>query len=148
MGRVRYIPNQRALDDYYLHQTGGGDFYFKRPSHQRGHGLGGLFGRLFRAAVPVFKTTVAPVLKSAGKSIAREALKSGTDMAADVLKGESVKDSFGRHANSAAGRLVELGSKRLHTMLDSPQPIRKGRLGTPARKRRRKTIKGDRDIYS
>ena len=148
MGKVRYIPNQRVLDDYYLYQTGGGDFYFKGPTNQRGHGLGGLFGRLFRAAVPLFKTTVAPALKTVGKSIAREAIKAGTDVATDVLEGESVHDSVGRHANSAASRLVQLGSKRLQNMLDSPKPLRRERLGPPPRKRRRKTIKGSRDIYS
>ena len=142
MGRIRYIPNQRALDDYYLHQTGGGDFYFKGPTHQRGHGLGGIFGRLFRAAIPVFKNTVSPLIKRGAKAVAREALTTGVGVASDLLDGGNLQESIERRGQSAAKRLMQKGTAKMNVMLDqSPRRI------SPARKRI-KTIKGRKDIYN
>ena len=89
MVRVRYIPNQGALDHYYKYQSGGGVNTSKDLGYQRGHGLGGLFGSLFRAAVPVFKGTVAPMLKRGAKAVAREALSTGVGVAGDMLDGHS-----------------------------------------------------------
>ena len=142
MGRIRYIPSQRALDNYYSHQTGGGDFYFKGPIHQRGHGLGGIFARLFRAAVPVFKNTVSPLLKRGAKAVAREALKTGVGVATDVLDGGSAQQSFEKRGNLAARRLMHKGARKMEAMRAVP-----ARKTGPPRKRR-KTIKGKRDIYS
>lgn len=143
MGRIRYIPNQRALDSYYSQQSGGGgDFYFKGPAHQRGHGLGGLFGKLFRAAVPVFRNTVSPMLKRGAKAVAREALNTGVGVASDMLDGGSLQESFERRGHTATKRLMQKGAAKMNAMLGQSHQ----RTG-PARKRR-KTIKGRRDIYN
>jgi hypothetical protein len=141
MGRVRYSPNQCALDNYYQRQTGGGDLYFKGATHQRGHGLGGLFAKLFRAAVPVFKNTVSPMLKKGAKAVAREALKTGVGVASDLLDGGSLQQSVGRRGQGAARRLMKKGASRMEAMLAEPS-----RRRGPAAKRR-KTIKGRKDIY-
>ena len=141
MGRVRYVPNQIALDDYYSRQTGGGDHYFKGTTYQRGHGLGGLFGRLFRAAVPLFKNTVSPLLKRGAKAMAREALKTGVGVANDLLDGGSFQNSLERRGKLAARHLMNRGAAKMDGMLAKP-----ARRKSPARKRR-KTIKGRRDIY-
>jgi hypothetical protein len=142
MGRIRYIPNQGALDNYYSQQSGGGDFYFKGPSYQRGHGLGGLFGKLFRTAIPVFRNTVSPILKRGAKAVAREALNTGVGVASDLLDGGSLQDSVERRGQIAAQRLMQKGAAKMNAMLNQPT-----RRSTPARKRR-KTIKGRRDIYN
>ena len=117
MGKVRYIPNQHSLDQYY-HQQGGGDMtYFSGPTYQRGHGLGGLFGRLFRAAVPIFRGTVAPALKKVGKKVAKEALTTGVGMATDLLDGQSIEESLQNRLPSAANRMAIQGAKHLQRVL-------------------------------
>ena len=152
MGKVRYIPNQQALDRYYLHQTGGGvdDSFFAGPTYQRGHGLGGLFGRMFRAAVPLFRTTVAPVLKKAGRELAKEALHTGVGVGTDLLDGKSLGDSVKGRLNTAANRMATKGARSLQGMLTGPYgaPRKRGRSvrRVNAAKRARKTIKGN-DIF-
>lgn len=138
MARVRYIPTgrQEMLDRYYQ-QQGSGGLYFAGPSYQRGHGLGGLFGRLFRAAVPIFRHSVAPVLKKAGKELAKEALTTGVGVANDMLAGENFKDSARARLNTAANRMTKRGVKALEKMMDPPKPKRR-----PAARRGRKSIKG------
>ena len=152
MGKVRYIPGvggQQALDRYY-HQQGSGLQYFSGPGHQRGHGLGGLFGRLFRAAVPLLKNTVAPMMKKAGKAVAKEALTTGVGLATDLLDGEPFGDSVRGRLNTAANRMTTRGVNALEKMVSTPGPTRRrravrrrGGLG----KRGRKSIKGS-DLYS
>lgn len=132
MGRVRYIPNQRAFDDYYHSQSGGNAAYFQGPSHQRGHGLGGIFGSLFRAAMPVFRTTIAPMLKTGAKAIASEALTTGVGVANDMLAGQSGRESLESRLPMAGDRLARRGIKKLTNILE------------PRRKPRRKNIKGRR----
>ena len=138
MGRVRYIPNQQALDNYYSRQSGSGyDPFFQGAAHQRGHGLGGLFGKLFRAAIPVFKNTVVPVLKRGAKAVAREALTTGVGVASDMLDGGSGVESLQRRLPDAGKRLGNKGVRQLSRMLTNP---------SKASKRKRKSIKR-RDIY-
>ena len=147
MVRVRYIPNQGALDDYYKRQSGRGDPYFQGPVYQRGHGLGGLFGKLFRAAVPLFKSSVAPMLKRGAKAVAREALSTGVGVANDMLDGRNGVASLQRRLPTAANRLASKGVRKMARMLNEPQNHR-----PRAKKRRtgsgkgRKSIKGT-DIF-
>jgi hypothetical protein len=49
--------------------------------YQRGHGLGNIFGGLFKAAMPL--------LKKGAKTLEREALKTGLNIAGDVVQGQS-----------------------------------------------------------
>jgi hypothetical protein len=50
--------------------------------YQRGHGLGSIFGSLFKSAVPL--------LKREAKTLGREALKTGLNLASDVMEGQNV----------------------------------------------------------
>ena len=143
MVKIRFIPNQRALDNYYHYQTGGGTDhnFFSGAPYQRGHGLGGIFGRLFRAAVPVFK--------SAGKSLAREALSTGVGVAGDLLDGGNIKGSLESRLPAAGKRLAVKGVRKLNTMLNSHPPKSRKRKRSLSHKtgKRRKNIKGS-DIFS
>ncbi len=66
--------------------------------------LGGLFKGLFR--------TLAPVLKSAGKSVARQALKTGLEVADDVVSGNSnLADSMEARGRKNAAILLKRGRK-------------------------------------
>jgi hypothetical protein len=57
----------KAYHDYYIHQAGKGYPVFAGRRYQRGHGLGSIFGGLFKAAMPL--------LKKGAKTLEREALK-------------------------------------------------------------------------
>ena len=62
----------KAYHDYYIHQAGKGYPVFAGRRYQRGHGLGSIFGGLFKAAVPL--------LKKGAKTLEREALKTGLNI--------------------------------------------------------------------
>jgi hypothetical protein len=53
--------------------------------YQRGHGLGSIFGGLFKAAMPL--------LKKGAKTLGREALKPGLNIAGDVVQGRNIKQA-------------------------------------------------------
>ena len=73
-------------EDYYAGQVGGDMPVFHGAKYQRGHGLGSMLSGLFRRIV-------LPFLKNNGKTIAANALKTGMEVADDVLEGKSLKDS-------------------------------------------------------
>jgi hypothetical protein len=63
----------KAYHDYCIHQAGKGYPVFAGRRYQRGHGLGSIFGGLFKAAMPL--------LKNGAKTLEREALKTGLNIA-------------------------------------------------------------------
>jgi hypothetical protein len=65
-----------AYHDYYIHQAGKGYPVFAGRRYQTGHGLGSIFGGLFKAALPL--------LKKGAKTLGREVLKTGLNIAGDV----------------------------------------------------------------
>lgn len=104
-----------SIERYYMNQAAGMP-HFAGPSVQQGHGLGGIFSSLFRAAVPLFKKA-APVLTSAVKSVAKEAARTGVDVLDDVLEGSSVRDAMASRGQEAAKRVAHRGVKRLKGMM-------------------------------
>ena len=102
------------LTRYYIHQAGGGGgsgggvgpIYSVVPFVQRGHGLGSLLGGLFRTIRPLFFSG----LRTAGKALGREALRTGgkilTDVADNPQKG--IKEIISKHVQST---VQNLGSK-------------------------------------
>lgn len=150
MGKVRYLPNQQALERYYQHQRGHGveDSFFAGPSYQRGHGLEGIFGRLLRAAEPVFRSSrsVAPVLKKAGKALAKESLAAGVGVANDLMEGKAFGSSVESRLNKAANRMANKGAKSLTQMLNASETRKPATKRAHKRKLGRKTIKR-KDIF-
>ena len=98
-----YSPHLTPLhyyDQYYVNQVGSGmPVYRGSPVLQRGYGLGGLLGGLFRRAMPLLKKGAAMV----GKQV----LRTGMDIADDVMSGQNIK--------TAAKRRVKAGGKQLGT---------------------------------
>ena len=72
-------------EDYYLQQSGSGLPVFHGSRGQRGHGLGSMLSGLFRSAVPMLKRGLA--------TFGKHALKTGLEIAGDVVEGKSFKDS-------------------------------------------------------
>ncbi|GFW07930.1 uncharacterized protein TNCV_3920631 [Trichonephila clavipes] len=71
-----FVPFERG-------QIGSGLTHYKGINFQKGYGIGGIFRRLFRAALPF--------LVKGGKTIGKEVLMTGSRVASDVLSGENFK---------------------------------------------------------
>ncbi|PIK33587.1 hypothetical protein BSL78_29602 [Apostichopus japonicus] len=89
---------KNSFEDYYLRQVGRGLPVFTGYHHQRGHGLGGILGRLARSALPF--------LKSGAKTLGKQALYTGTEIMNDALQGEHIKTSAKRRLGQAGQRMV------------------------------------------
>ena len=71
-----------SFEHYYLQQVGHGLTAFAGVAVQRGHGLGSILSGLFRGALPI--------LKNVGKAVGKQLLKSGLEVASDVVSGVKV----------------------------------------------------------
>lgn len=120
MRTIYVAPSDKVWASFYSrNQKGEG---FVGLPYQRGGGLGSIFRGIFRALLPI--------AKSAGKTIGRQALRTGAEIASDVLSGSNLKDSVKRRGRAAAATLATKAAKKIQ---------RGGRLGKrPASK----TIKG------
>ena len=83
---------------YYLQQRGGGLPVFGGYKGQKGHGLGSLLGGLFRRAMPMLKRGLA--------TFGKHALKTGLEIANDVVAGEPVKESAKRRVSEGIKRFA------------------------------------------
>lgn len=98
MTKRRFIPHAKRYEDYYTHQVGHGLPVFEGPRTQRGSGLGGLLGGLFRSAVPL--------LKAGAKTLGRQFLRTGVGIAQDALEGKNIKSAAKARIRSAGTRLT------------------------------------------
>ncbi|GFT42962.1 uncharacterized protein TNCV_1615291 [Trichonephila clavipes] len=71
--------------DFVPFERGSGLTHYKGINFQKGYGIGGIFRRLFRAALPF--------LVKGGKTIGKEVLMTGSRVASDVLSGENFKEA-------------------------------------------------------
>ena len=89
------LGNSATYATHYTRQIGGG--FYSGVKRQQGYGLGGLLAKLGRF--------VLPILKPVAKSIGRQALKSGAQMAGDILEGQNPKQAFKRNLKQGAKEL-------------------------------------------
>jgi hypothetical protein len=105
----RKDPNMRQncmYNDYYrtqVLQRGGFDMpHFAGARYQRGHGLGSIFGSIFRGLKSIFPGVL--------KKVGRHALTTGVNIANDLLEGKNIKEAAKTHGlrglKSAAGDVV------------------------------------------
>ena len=83
-------------DDYYAQQVGGA---LAGARVQRGHGFGSLFAGLLRS--------VAPLIKRGALALGNRALKTGAQIAGDVLSGENIRTAAKRRTNTAGRDLLQ-----------------------------------------
>ena len=102
-------------------QKGGSLAGFSGVRYQRGAGLGSLFRGLFR--------TILPVVKSVGKTVGRQALATGAQVASDVLDGRNVGQSIKQRGRQGAAVLLKKGAQKL-------------KKKTQKKKQKKKTQKG------
>ena len=79
------MNRNRNYEDYYVGQVGDALPVYAGARVQRGHGIGSLFGGLVRNA--------ATFVQRGAIALGKRALKTGLNVAGDVLSGQSVKDS-------------------------------------------------------
>lgn len=87
-------------EEYYSRQNGGEIPVFAGRRFQRGHGLGSILGGFFRRLV-------LPFFKTHGKGMLTSALKTGMEVADDVLEGRSLKESAKKRVPSGIKRTME-----------------------------------------
>ena len=97
--KQRHNPDARAYHEYYLNQAGRGYPVYVGTRYQRGHGLGSIFGSLFKSAVPL--------LKRGAKTLGREALKTGLNLASDVMEGQNVTQAAKSRLKSTGQSLLQ-----------------------------------------
>ena len=77
-----------AYEDYYLQKSGSGMSVFQGARTQRGHGLGSILSGFFRNAWPLLQT--------GAKAFGKQALKTGLQIANDVVEGRKFAESSKR----------------------------------------------------
>ena len=92
-------------NEYYAQQVGGALPYFTGSRVQRGHGFGTLLGGLLR--------TVAPLIKRGALALGNRALKTGTQIAGDVLSGQNIRIAAKRRVKIAGNELLQIYSLHL-----------------------------------
>lgn len=91
--------------EYYSRQNGGEIPVFAGQRFQRGHGLGSILSGFFRRLV-------LPFFKTHGKGMLAGALKTGMEVADDVLEGEPLKTSAKRRVPAGIKRTVQRLSRQ------------------------------------
>ena len=100
------MTQQEWASFYGINQRGrGGMTYFRGTQHQRGSGLGSLFGGLLRA--------VMPAAKSALKTVGREAMRTGISVASDALAGADPLQSLEHHGRRSARKLLKKAGRKV-----------------------------------
>lgn len=115
--------------NYYLAQTGNGLNHFSGPVFQRGNGLGSIFKSLVRFITPVFR----PV----GKAIGREALRTGSKIASDLLAGRNLRDTLKSNLREAGSNLLQKASQHIAEPQSGSGLRRKRKRSKPVKKRKR-----------
>lgn len=120
--KVPYVCCSKKLEDHYASQVGHGLPYYRGISYQKGYGLGGIFRRIFRAALPY--------IVRGTKTVGKEALVTGSRVMSDVLAGQDIK-------TAAKNRTKESGKNLAKKALSKMQSM----IGSGGYKRKRKTKK-------
>lgn len=124
----RNVPccDPKLYENYYVNQAGNGLPVFSGARVQRGHGLGNIFSGLVKAAMPLVKSGV--------KALGKHGLKTGIQIAEDVLSGQKPKRAIQRRTKKAGSQLLD---SALHQFIPGPpgEP-RRGRQQQKGRKRR------------
>lgn len=104
-------------ENFYMNQNGNGLSVHKGVLQRGGASIGGLFKGLLKSAMPV--------VKSAGKSL----LKTGLNVASDVLSGKNFKQSAKKRFKGAAGDILSSVASTINnpSTASSPSPRKKGR---------------------
>jgi len=132
------------MNPYYTNQPNYPVFHAMK--FQRGYGLGGVFKKLFKWIVPIFKEKAVPILKSVGDSL----IKGTANVAKDALKGRNVRESANERFEETLNELsdkagVMRGKGGIGSKFNTPINKKKNRIVNIIRKKKNKKRK--RDIF-
>lgn len=104
-------------DAYFDTQTGGGRTGYGGISHvyigspnQRGHGIGSFLGGLFRRIIPL--------LKHGARAVGREALRSGINVASDIMDtGMQPREAFKTRLRESGENLKRKAEEKINTLM-------------------------------
>lgn len=83
--------------------------YIGTPN-QRGHGIGSFLGGLFRR--------VLPLIKKGAKAVGKEALRTGVNVAGDVLERNiTLKDAVRERVRESGGKLKRKAEEKIDTLM-------------------------------
>ena len=91
------LGNSFPFTSHYSRHIGGG--FYAGVKRQQGYGLGGLLAKLGRY--------VLPILKPMAKSIGKQAIHSGVQMAGDIIEGHNPKQAFKQNFKQGARELFK-----------------------------------------
>lgn len=100
-----YIPDNKHYEHYYTQQVGKGLPVFTGPRSQKGYGLGGILGGLFRSAMPL--------IKQGAKTLGREVFNTGIGLAQDALEGKNIKTAARTRLRQAGRNLSQKAVRKL-----------------------------------
>ena len=103
--RTVYVPVGERVWLANLVQTGHGMGAYSGERFQRGYGLGAIFGPLMR--------TILPIVKGVGKAVGKQALRTGAEVATDVLQGGTFKEALKTRGKAGAKRLIAKGARKI-----------------------------------
>ncbi|GIY11072.1 uncharacterized protein F54H12.2 [Caerostris darwini] len=104
--KVPYVCCSKKFEEHYTNQAGSGIPHYEGISFQRGYGLGGVFRRLFRAALPF--------LVRGGKVVGKEAPVTGTKVINDVFFGKDLQTATKSRSKEAGKSWARKGMNRVH----------------------------------
>jgi hypothetical protein len=127
-------------------QSGAGLPHFQSTvAFQRGHGLGGVLGRLFRSVIPLLRK---PVVGKTLRRIGRATLRTGLNAAGESLaKGVPLKQSLRTSAKAQGQRLIDLAKRDLDPKKKELKRKPKKTIATAAVKRRKTQHHRSLDIF-
>ena len=124
--RVLYKPNSAAYTNDFKNQVGHG-----LPVFIGRGGLGNVLSGLFRSVIPI--------MKSGGKALLKEGVRTGLGVAQDMMEGSNFKTAAKRRATQAGQRMVNTAISKLSQPAPPGEPAIKKRRRAPARSQRRRT---------
>ncbi|GFS82634.1 uncharacterized protein F54H12.2 [Trichonephila clavipes] len=114
---VPYVCSTKRFEDHYAGQIGSGLTHYKGINFQKGYGIGGIFRRLFRAALRF--------LVKGGKTIGKEVLMTGSRVASDVLSGENFNEAVKTRSKESGKKLAQKAIDKVQSMVGKGQYKRK-----------------------
>ena len=104
MRKIYNPASEKTWTGFYTKQAQIGGGFVGMP-YQRGAGIGSIFRGLFRALLPA--------LTSVGKTVGKQALTTGAQIASDIVAGESIKEAAKNRSRQGAAKLFQAAADNL-----------------------------------
>lgn len=137
--RVPYVCCTKRFEDHYSAQSGNGMSHYQGVSFQKGYGLGSWFRRIFRTALPF--------LVKGTKTISKEALRTGSRVASDVLSGQNLKEAVKTRTKESGRNLAQKAVDRIQSMVGKGKYKRKRKKQNGIISSKKRKVIG-RDIFN